>query len=143
LPGSSKIKSSIDIDQLSHVINFDLPNVPEDYVHRIGRTGRAGASGIAISLVSADEAKQLQDIERLIGRKIEREEIEGFEATHVVPESLKARPGNNNNQTKKANNKSNHRNGQRWASKSNSSNNSGNKQGNRNRRAASGLNQAV
>ncbi len=76
----------IDIDQLSHVVNFDLPNVPEDYIHRIGRTGRAGASGHAISLVSADEAKQLQDIERLIKRKIEREEIENFEPGHTVPE---------------------------------------------------------
>ena len=78
----------IDIDQLSHVVNFDLPNVPEDYVHRIGRTGRAGAKGAAISLVSADETKQLQDIERLIKRKIEREEIESFEPGHVVPGSV-------------------------------------------------------
>ncbi len=77
----------IDIDQLSHVVNFDLPNVPEDYVHRIGRTGRAGASGHAISLVSADEVKQLQDIERLIKRKIEREEIENFEPGHEVHET--------------------------------------------------------
>jgi ATP-dependent RNA helicase RhlE len=61
----------IDIEQLALVINFDLPNVPEDYVHRIGRTGRAGASGQAISLVSSDEKKQLKDIERLIKRKIE------------------------------------------------------------------------
>jgi len=61
----------IDIDRLDMVINFDLPNVPEDYVHRIGRTGRAGASGQAISLVSSDEKKQLRGIERLIKRKIE------------------------------------------------------------------------
>ena len=78
----------IDIDQLSHVVNFDLPNVAEDYIHRIGRTGRAGASGEAISLVCADEIKQLQDIERLIKRKLQREEIEGFEPGHVVPESI-------------------------------------------------------
>ncbi len=60
----------IDIDQLATVVNFDLPHVPEDYVHRIGRTGRAGASGLAISLVSSEERKQLRDIERLIKRSI-------------------------------------------------------------------------
>jgi ATP-dependent RNA helicase RhlE len=57
---------------LPHVVNFDLPNVPEDYVHRIGRTGRAGSKGEAISLASADEAKQLFDIERLTQKKLER-----------------------------------------------------------------------
>jgi ATP-dependent RNA helicase RhlE len=62
----------IDIELLTLVINFDLPHVPEDYVHRIGRTGRAGASGQAISLVSRDESKQLKAIERLIKRSIER-----------------------------------------------------------------------
>ncbi|MBN8430183.1 DEAD/DEAH box helicase [Microbulbifer salipaludis] len=77
----------IDIDQLPQVVNFDLPNVPEDYVHRIGRTGRAGATGQAVSLVSADEAKQLWDIERLIKKPIEREEIEGFEPDHQLPAS--------------------------------------------------------
>lgn len=77
----------IDIDQLPQVINFDLPDVPEDYVHRIGRTGRAGANGKAISLVSADEFKQLRDIERLIKREIPREEIEGFAPLHAVPAS--------------------------------------------------------
>ena len=61
----------IDIEQLPLVINFDLPNVPEDYVHRIGRTGRAGARGQAVSLVSSAEKKQLRDIERLTKRKIE------------------------------------------------------------------------
>ncbi|WP_226663755.1 DEAD/DEAH box helicase [Microbulbifer aggregans] len=77
----------IDIDQLPQVVNFDLPNVPEDYVHRIGRTGRAGARGQAVSLVSADEIKQLRDIEKLINKQIEREEIEGFEPDHQLPES--------------------------------------------------------
>ncbi|MBQ0754395.1 MAG: DEAD/DEAH box helicase [Gammaproteobacteria bacterium] len=68
----------IDIDQLPQVVNFDLPNVPEDYVHRIGRTGRAGATGRAISLVSPDERKQLRDIEKLLKKQIERETITGF-----------------------------------------------------------------
>ncbi|VAW84138.1 ATP-dependent RNA helicase RhlE [hydrothermal vent metagenome] len=69
----------IDIDQLPYVVNFDLPQVPEDYVHRIGRTGRAGADGLAVSLVSIDEYKQLKAIERVIGRQFEREVIAGFE----------------------------------------------------------------
>lgn len=77
----------IDIDQLPQVINFDLPNVPEDYVHRIGRTGRAGAKGEAISLVSADEIKQLKDIEKLIQKKLDRIFVDGFEPSHDVPES--------------------------------------------------------
>jgi ATP-dependent RNA helicase RhlE len=60
----------IDIDQLPHVVNFELPNVPEDYVHRIGRTGRAGAQGEAVSLVCVDENGFLRDIEKLIKREI-------------------------------------------------------------------------
>ena len=68
----------IDIDELPHVINFELPQVAEDYVHRIGRTGRAGAEGLAVSLVSADEFKMLHAIERVISRKIEHTIIEGF-----------------------------------------------------------------
>ena len=69
----------IDIDDLPHVVNFDLPSVAEDYVHRIGRTGRAGASGEAISLVSPEEAPLLRDIERYIRREIPRVVIPGFE----------------------------------------------------------------
>jgi ATP-dependent RNA helicase RhlE len=69
----------IDIDQLPHVINFELPNVPEDYVHRIGRTGRAGAQGEALSLVCVDEEGFLADIEKLIKRSIPREVIRGYE----------------------------------------------------------------
>jgi ATP-dependent RNA helicase RhlE len=69
----------IDIDQLPHVVNFELPNVPEDYVHRIGRTGRAGSEGRAISLVCVDEAGFLADIERLIKRNIPSEIVRGFE----------------------------------------------------------------
>lgn len=83
----------IDISELPHVVNLDLPNVPEDYVHRIGRTGRAGSEGEAISLVSADEHKQLIDIERLIKKLIPREYESGFEPDHEVPESrLDTRP---------------------------------------------------
>lgn len=69
----------LDIDQLPHVVNFDLPNVPEDYVHRIGRTGRAGNEGHAVSLVCVDEHKFLRDIERLIKRSIDRVTIPGYE----------------------------------------------------------------
>jgi ATP-dependent RNA helicase RhlE len=69
----------IDIPLLPHVINFELPNISEDYVHRIGRTGRAGANGQALSLVSADETSYLKGIEKLIGETIAVEIIEGFE----------------------------------------------------------------
>ncbi len=69
----------IDIDQLPHVVNYDLPNVPEDYIHRIGRTGRAGNEGEAISLVCIDELSFLRDIERLIKRTISKDVIAGFE----------------------------------------------------------------
>ncbi len=69
----------IDIDQLPHVVNYDLPNVPEDYVHRIGRTGRAGSTGEAVSLVCIDEKSLLHDIERFIKREISVEVIAGFE----------------------------------------------------------------
>ena len=75
----------IDIKRMSHVINFDVPTVAKDYVHRIGRTGRGGDMGEAITLVSADEFRLLRDIEKLINKKLERVEIEGFEPEHVVP----------------------------------------------------------
>jgi ATP-dependent RNA helicase RhlE len=69
----------IDIDQLPHVVNYDLPNVSEDYVHRIGRTGRAGSNGVAVSLVCVDEHQMLRDIEKLIKQKLPQEVIAGFE----------------------------------------------------------------
>ncbi|MDG2431693.1 DEAD/DEAH box helicase [Flavobacterium sp.] len=69
----------LDIPLLPHVVNFELPNIPEDYVHRIGRTGRAGANGEAISLFSPDETVFLRDIEKLIGMKLPTENIAGFE----------------------------------------------------------------
>ena len=74
----------IDIDQLPHVVNYELPNVPEDYVHRIGRTGRAGNEGEACSLVCIDEKKLLQDIERLIKREIPKKIIDGFEPDPAI-----------------------------------------------------------
>ena len=81
----------LDIAQLPQVVNFDLPNVPEDYVHRIGRTGRAGAAGKAYSLVSADEIKQLNDIQQVIQRHLPREYVDGFEPDHEVPTSAPLR----------------------------------------------------
>jgi ATP-dependent RNA helicase RhlE len=85
----------LDIPLLPHVINFELPNIPEDYVHRIGRTGRAGASGEAISLVAHDEVDYVASIEKLLGEEFERKIIEGYE-----PQLKDARPtpqGNGNN----------------------------------------------
>nr|WED70282.1 helicase-related protein [Pectobacterium colocasium] len=75
-------------NQLPHVVNYELPNVPEDYVHRIGRTGRAEATGEALSLVCVDEHKLLRDIERLLKREIPRIAIEGYEPDP----SIKAEP---------------------------------------------------
>ena len=80
----------IDIKRMSQVINFDVPTVAKDYVHRIGRTGRGGDTGEAITLVSADEFRLLRDIEKLINKKLERVEIEGFEPEQVV--SIKDKP---------------------------------------------------
>jgi ATP-dependent RNA helicase RhlE len=101
----------IDIDQLPQVVNFDLPNVAEDYVHRIGRTGRAGASGQAVSLVAADEFGLLVEIERLTKKLLDREYVDGFEPDHVVPEStLNQRPVKTPKPNKPT---SNHRDGQR------------------------------
>jgi len=79
----------LDIDQLPHVVNFELPNVPEDYVHRIGRTGRAGLAGEAVSLVCVDERKLLGDIERLLKREIPKIVINGYEPDPTIkPEPI-------------------------------------------------------
>jgi len=84
----------IDIDQLPHVINFELPNVPEDYVHRIGRTGRAGNDGVALSLVCVDEHEFLHDIEKLIKKNIEKVEIPGYAVDPTIqPEPVKKQGG--------------------------------------------------
>jgi len=133
----------IDIDQLSLVVNFDLPYVALDYVHRIGRTGRAGAKGHAISLVCADEVKQLNEIERLIKCKIEREEIEDFEPTHVVPESISVKSPRNKNRPKKPGHQfgqrrtSNERRSRNSARRPNASSNKNKKSGKRVRRSES------
>jgi len=87
----------IDIDQLPHVVNFELPNVPEDYVHRIGRTGRAGNDGEAVSLVCVDELEFLKDIEKLIKKDIPKVEIEGFK----VDPTIKAKPISNRGQARR------------------------------------------
>jgi len=91
----------LDIPLLPHVVNYELPNIPEDYVHRIGRTGRAGASGEAISIVSADENDYVRGIEKLLGQRLESEIIPGFEPTESLQEIL----------DKKAENKAQHKKG--------------------------------
>ena len=80
----------LDIDKLPHVVNYELPNVAEDYVHRIGRTARAGHDGTAISLVCVDELKLLKDIEKLLGQDIRKEFVAGYD----VDKSIKAEPIN-------------------------------------------------
>ncbi|MCP4297749.1 MAG: DEAD/DEAH box helicase [Proteobacteria bacterium] len=91
----------LQIDDLGHVVNFDLPQVPEDYVHRIGRTGRAGKSGTAISLITTEDKKQLRKIEKVLKSSIPEESVKGF-----VPVKIQAQPagnstGRSNNSPKK------------------------------------------
>jgi len=106
----------IDINLLPYVVNVDLPNVPEDYVHRIGRTGRAGQSGEAVSLVSADEISQLSDIEHLIGELLTRKIIDGFEPVHSLPTTtLKRRTKKAKAKNSQGSKNSGHRDGQRSA----------------------------
>ena len=93
----------LDISELPHVINYDLPNVPEDYVHRIGRTGRAGAEGQAISLVCVDEHHLLADIEQLIQQRLPKEVVAGFGVNpeikaEPIPNGRKAPAGGGGNQ---------------------------------------------
>jgi superfamily II DNA/RNA helicase len=83
----------LDIKGISHVINFDLPRVAEDYIHRIGRTGRGGATGTAISLVGPDDRDNLRGIERLVGRRLEHQTIPGLEPKNPMPARDGARPG--------------------------------------------------
>ena len=87
----------LDIDQLPHVVNFELPNVPEDYVHRIGRTGRAGNVGRAVSLVCSDEYPFLKDIERLLNQTLAKEVIPGYEPTSIAqPKADQPKPQRSN-----------------------------------------------
>jgi ATP-dependent RNA helicase RhlE len=76
----------LDIEQLPMVINFDLPMVPQDYIHRIGRTGRAGSRGQAVSLVSGEEQTLLRDIQALLKCKVEVVPVEGFDGRRRLPE---------------------------------------------------------
>jgi len=82
----------LDIEELPYVVNFELPNVPEDYVHRIGRTGRAGNEGLAISLVSHEESPLLQDIEKLLNKKLEKSVLPGYEPTAANRLETEAKP---------------------------------------------------
>ena len=102
----------LDIPLLPHVINFELPNVPEDYVHRIGRTGRAGASGEAISLVSADEKEYLRSIEKLLDRKLELKKVEGFEPDPDPIASQKKPNSSRSRNSRRKSNKHSYRGGQ-------------------------------
>ncbi|MBI4985675.1 MAG: DEAD/DEAH box helicase [Rhodocyclales bacterium] len=84
----------IDIDELPHVVNYELPHVSEDYVHRIGRTGRAGSSGAAVSLVCVDEHRLLRDIERMLKKEIEKRVVPGFEPDpRIKPEPIQTGRG--------------------------------------------------
>ncbi|WP_072680094.1 DEAD/DEAH box helicase [Arcobacter sp. LA11] len=89
----------IDIELLPHVVNYELPNVPEDYIHRIGRTGRAGNEGVAMSLVCDEELEYLEDIEKLIKIKIEVKDIEGF----TVSSLKKVKPPKKDNNSRQNN----------------------------------------
>jgi ATP-dependent RNA helicase RhlE len=78
----------LDINHLPQVVNYDLPGIPEDYIHRIGRTGRAGAKGLALSLVSHDEINLLANIEKLLCTRIQVQEVPGFQK-QVIPAPAK------------------------------------------------------
>lgn len=116
----------LDIPLLPHVVNFELPNVSEDYVHRIGRTGRAGAQGEAISLVCTEELGYLKDIEKLIDLKITKETLEGFEPDPDEP-----------NAPKKQGQRRSNRNSNSRGSKPSNNNNRRNSNSNRNQRSSS------
>jgi ATP-dependent RNA helicase RhlE len=125
----------LDISQLPHVINFELPEVAEDYVHRIGRTGRAGNEGIAISLVCIDEHKLLGAIERLLKRQLPKNIIKGYEPdASIAPQALRKpqggkRPDMKQQKNTKPDNKP------RWRGKPSRNQQAGKRQGNRQKSA--------
>jgi ATP-dependent RNA helicase RhlE len=84
----------LNISNLPYVVNYDMPGTPEDYVHRIGRTGRAGESGMAVSFVTTDEMPALQTIEKLLKRKIPVGKVEGYTVDNDVPDFVLLRPNN-------------------------------------------------
>lgn len=90
----------LDISNLPYVVNYDMPSVPEDYIHRIGRTGRAGVSGIAVSLVSPDEKPHLKAIEKLLKKKIPKETVDGYTMDGTVPDFVLLRPNNPSSEKK-------------------------------------------
>ncbi|KJS07850.1 MAG: ATP-dependent RNA helicase RhlE, partial [Gammaproteobacteria bacterium BRH_c0] len=133
----------LDIDQLPHVVNFELPNVAEDYVHRIGRTGRAGNEGEAVSLVCVDELRLLRDIERLLNREVPKQVIEGYEPDPTIKAEPipNGRNGNNNRGARPGNggrSNSGARSGNPRSGNGNRSGNGGNSNGNNRRSNESG-----
>jgi ATP-dependent RNA helicase RhlE len=136
----------LDIELLPHVVNYELPNVPEDYVHRIGRTGRAGSSGVAASLVSGEEDGFLRDIERLIGQRIERVAVPGFERgsapsaaeKHVRDSTVERRPHSRNRRKGGQPQAAGQRNKGRQRAGGRDGQRSGEERQNRNRRGGSG-----
>ena len=125
----------LDIDQLPHVVNFELPNIPEDYVHRIGRTGRAGNEGEASSLVCIDEHKLLRDIERLLKLNIPKKTIDGFLPDPAIKAVPIDRGKQNRGQTKKRSGGNRHSaNKNVWAVASSKNSEDKNKQGHHRRR---------
>ena len=97
----------IDVDNLSHVFNFELPNIPETYVHRIGRTGRAGASGKSISFCDREELEYLRDIQKLIGKKIPVVTDHAYLPSHNTNEVVKQNTSSNSSRPKPNNNRRN------------------------------------
>ncbi|MFT3909554.1 MAG: DEAD/DEAH box helicase [Ferruginibacter sp.] len=124
----------IDVDELSHVINYELPNIPETYVHRIGRTGRAGLSGIAFSFCEAEEVAYLKDIQKLIGKEIPKNTDHPFHVdlsnSKVPPppqggQQQRNKPQQNNNRRQHNNNNRNNKNNNRRSGNFNSNSLSG------------------